>query len=158
MWKQFPATSRQRNISSYTSRLFSKIKDIPVYRRKAPACYIVASWRLNSPLNVVRIYAVSPGCILRTDGALWTLKFQHRRIICLFWSLIIAPGGVQGGEVLWVQMVIRSIRFCKVVYDFRGMWVFFLLLVFSAYTVGRTSIWYTADFAGFPTYKARRGL
>ena len=26
------------------------------------------------------------------------------------------------------------------------------------YTVGRTSIWYTADFAGFPTYKARRGL
>ena len=25
-------------------------------------------------------------------------------------------------------------------------------------TVGRTSIWYTADFAGFPTYKACRGL
>ena len=25
---------------------------------------------------------------------------------------------------------------------------------FSIYTVGRTSIWYTADFSGFPTYKA----
>jgi hypothetical protein len=24
--------------------------------------------------------------------------------------------------------------------------------------VGRTSIWYTANFAGFPTYKACRGL
>jgi len=26
------------------------------------------------------------------------------------------------------------------------------------YTVGRTSIWYTADFAGFTTYKACRSL
>jgi len=25
-------------------------------------------------------------------------------------------------------------------------------------TVGRTSIWYTADFGGYPTYKAWRSL
>ena len=33
-----------------------------------------------------------------------------------------------------------------------------LIVSFQLSTVGRTSIWYTADFVGSPTYKACRGL